>query len=217
MAKRRPVDAVVFDLGGVLVDWNPRHLYRKLFVGDDLGMECFLATVCTQTRNEQHDRGRSFSESIAELCIRYPSFEVMIRAYRARWPEMLNGPIEGSVEALAELARSGQRLFALTNWSAETFPIALERYEFLQWFDGIVVSGDEGMAKPDVEIYELLLDRFGLTASRTLFIDDTLVNVRAAHSLGLQALHFRSEEGLREELAARHLVAATGDLLPATT
>jgi 2-haloacid dehalogenase len=212
MAKRRPVDAVVFDLGGVLIDWNPRHLFRKLFGGDEVGMEHFLAAVCTQPWNEQHDRGRSFSESIAELCTRYPSYEGMIRAYGARWPEMLKGPIDGSVEALAELAQSGARLFALTNWSAETFPIALERYEFLQWFDGIVVSGHEGMAKPDVEIFKLLLDRFGLTASRTLFIDDTLVNVKAAHSLGLQVLHFLSAEGLREELAARHLVAPTVDL-----
>jgi 2-haloacid dehalogenase len=216
MPKRRPIDAVVFDLGGVLIDWNPRHLYRKLFDGDDLGMERFLTSVCTQPWNEQHDRGRSFSESIAELSTRHPSYEVMIRAYRARWPEMLNGPIDGSVEVLAELVQSGRRLFALTNWSAETFPIALERYEFLRWFDGIIVSGHEGIAKPDVEIFELLLDRFGLTAATTLFIDDTLVNVKAAHLLGLQVLHFLSAEGLREELAARHLVAATGDLQSAT-
>jgi 2-haloacid dehalogenase len=202
------VDAVVFDLGGVLIDWNPRFLYRKLFNGDDARMERFLATVCTQPWNEQHDRGKLFSESIAELCTRNPEHDEMIHAYWARWPEMLNGPIHGSVEVLAELAGGDRGLFALTNWSAETFPIARARYEFLWWFDGIVVSGHEGVAKPDDEIFRLLLDRFGLTAASTLFIDDTMVNVNAARSLGLQALHFVSSKELRDELAARRLVRA---------
>ena len=206
MTSRRSVEAVVFDLGGVLIDWNPRFLYSKLFHGDDARMERFLATVCTQSWNELHDRGKSFSENIAELCNRHPEHGDMIRAYGARWPEMLNGPIQGTVELLAQLAQRDRGLFALTNWSAETFPIAQARYDFLKWFDGIIVSGQEGVAKPDAEIFRILLDRFGLTAATTLFIDDTTVNIKGARMLGFQALHFLSPEALHPELAARGLL-----------
>ena len=206
MTRRGWVQAVVFDLGGVLIDWNPRFLYRKLFDGDEARVEHFLATVCTQPWNEMHDRGKPFSENSAELCTRHPEQADMIRAYGERWSEMLNGPIHGTVEILAELAQGDRGLFALTNWSAETFPIAQARYEFLSWFDGIIVSGEEGTAKPDVEIFRLLLDRFGLSPATTLFIDDTMVNIDAARSLGFQALRFVSPLRLRNQLAARGLI-----------
>jgi 2-haloacid dehalogenase len=216
MKSRRPIEAVVFDLGGVLIDWNPRYLFRKLFNDDEARMEHFLATICTQPWNERHDRGISFSENAAALCARHPEHADLIRAYGTRWAEMLNGPIHGSVEVLAELANRDLDVFALTNWSAETFPIAETRYDFLRWFDGIVVSGREGVAKPEHEIFRRLLDRFGLTAATTLFIDDTRVNIRAARRLSFQVHQFVSPERLRDSLVALGLLVRDEPLLPAS-
>ena len=197
--------AVVFDLGGVLIDWDPRHLYRKL-LADEAAVEEFLATVCTPEWNAELDRGRPFAEGVAELVERHPEHAATIAAYHERWPEMVAGDIPGTVEVLAELRAAGVPLYALTNWSAETFAIARERFEFLEWFDGLLVSGEERVTKPDPAIFQLLLDRFGLDPTATVFVDDSEANVAAARRLGFDAIRFTGHEELRRELVARRLL-----------
>ena len=199
-----PPETVIFDLGGVLIDWDPRYLYRKIF-DDEAEMERFLATVCNRAWIERHDEGRAFAEGVAELAARHPALEREIEAFWTRWPEMLSGSVEGTVEILRELKDGGLRLYALSNWSAETWPHALDRFAFLQWFDGLVVSGFEGLKKPDPAIYTLLLDRYEVAAPRALFIDDVEVNVLAAKESGLPAIEFRDAAALRRELADRGL------------
>lgn len=197
-----PLEAVVFDLGGVLIDWNPRHLFRKVFDGDEEAMEHFLARVCSPAWNDRQDRGRPFAEAIAELVAEHPAFEAPIRAYRTRWIEMLAGPIPGSVEILAALRARGMPIYALSNWSAETYPEAREHYPFLSWFRGILLSGEVGVAKPDPAIYELLCARHGLRPEASFFVDDSAGNVDAARALGFRAARFADARRLREALAA---------------
>jgi 2-haloacid dehalogenase len=193
------VSAVIFDLGGVLIDWNPRHLYRKLF-DDEAAMERFLAEVTTREWNERQDGGRAWSEAVAELVDRHPEHRELIEAYHVRWQEMLGGPIEGTVEVLREVREAGVPLYALTNWSAETFPVARERFEFLGWFDGIVVSGEERISKPDPAIFRVLLKRHRLDTATTAFIDDHEPNIVAARALGMIAIRFHDPVQLRGEL-----------------
>ncbi|MFQ5973200.1 MAG: HAD family hydrolase, partial [Alphaproteobacteria bacterium] len=150
---------VIFDIGGVLIDWDPRHLYRKLFDDED-AMEHFLATVCTPEWNAQQDEGRTVAEGTALLTERFPEHAALILAYYDRFGEMMNGPLEETVSLLGELRGAGTPLYALSNWSRETFPLARERFEFLDWFRGIVISGEEGVKKPDPRIYQLLLHRY---------------------------------------------------------
>jgi 2-haloacid dehalogenase len=197
--------AVVFDLGGVLIDWDPRHLYRKL-LADEAAVEEFLATVCTPEWNAELDRGRPFAEGVAQLVERHPEHAAAIAAYHERWPEMVAGDIPGTVEVLAELRAAGVPLYALTNWSAETFAITRGRFEFLEWFDGLLVSGEERVTKPDPAIFQLLLDRFGLDPTATVFVDDSEANVAAARRLGFDAIRFTGHEELRRELVARRLL-----------
>jgi 2-haloacid dehalogenase len=199
--------AVVFDLGGVLIDWDPRYLYRKL-LADEAAVEEFLATVCTPEWNVEQDRGRPFADGVAELVERHPVHAAAITAYHERWTETLGGDIPGTVELLAELRETGVPLYALTNWSAETFGIARERFEFLAWFDGVLVSGEERMVKPDPAIFRLLLDRFGLDPETTFYVDDSPANVAAAGRLGFDAVPFADPEQLRRDLAERGLVSA---------
>ena len=201
---------VVFDLGAVLIDWDPRYVYRDLFPGDEPAMEAFLADVTSSTWNHQMDAGRPWADAIAELVDTHPERRELIEAYWTRWPEMLGGEITGTVEILAELRERGLRLFALTNWSAETFPIARERFAFLAWFEGIVVSGEEGLAKPDPALYRTLLERHAVAPGEALFVDDRSENVAAAEALGMQGLVFRTPEALRAALTERGLLAATG-------
>jgi 2-haloacid dehalogenase len=200
-----PVKAVVFDLGGVLIDWDPRYLYRKL-LDDEAAVEEFLATVCTPEWNAEQDRGRPFAEGVAELVERHPVHAVAITAYHERWPEMLGGAVDDTVEVLAELRAAGVPVYALTNWSAETFGVARERFEFLEWFDGVLVSGEERMIKPDPAIFRLLLDRFGLDPGATFYVDDSEPNVEAAGRLGFDAVRFRTPARLRRDLEARRLL-----------
>lgn len=192
--------AIIFDLGGVLVDWNPRHLYKKLFVDDPDSMEWFLSNVCTPEWNARQDAGRPFAEAVAELVCRHPEYESFISAFHTRWEEMVAGAIEPTVEILAELRRSGHPLYALSNWSAETFALMRDRFEFLGWFGTVIISGEIEMIKPDPAIYHLLLDRIGRKAGECLFIDDSLPNVLAARDLGFRTIHYESPEGLRAEL-----------------
>lgn len=190
------VDTVVFDLGGVLVDWDPRYLYRSLF-DDESTMERFLAEVCTPAWNLAQDAGRPWAEAVAGLSAEYPDYAEQIAAYRARWLETLRGPIQPTVDLLARLRDKGVRLYALTNWSQETFPLARERFDFLGWFEGIVVSGEEKLIKPDPEIYHRLIRRYAIEPARTLYIDDSLRNVAAAEALGMHGWHFQGADGLR--------------------
>jgi 2-haloacid dehalogenase len=194
------IEAVVFDLGGVLIDWNPRYLYRRLFGEDSRGMEHFLTRVCTPAWNERQDAGRSWEEAIVELTASHPEHAPMIRAYREQWEEMLGAPLTDTLVILEELRRAGTPLYALTNWSQYTFPYALERYPFLQWFADIVVSGREGVIKPDPAIFHVLLSRSGVQADRTVFVDDTLKNIEAAARLGFRTVHFANAAQLRREL-----------------
>lgn len=194
--------AVVFDLGGVLIDWNPRYLYRQLF-DDDAAMERFLTDVCNDAWNVQQDAGRSFAEAVEEAAGRHPEARPLIEAYWRRWDEMLAGPIDPTVGVLEELAANGVELHALTNWSAETFPIARERYGFLDHFKTIVVSGEERVAKPDARIFEILLARIGRPATACLFIDDSPKNVGAAAALGFDAIRFEAADHLRRALIER--------------
>lgn len=196
---RRPVEAVVFDLGGVLIDWDPRHLYRKLF-DDSAAMERFLAEVCSQSWNEQADLGRPTAEITAELCAVHPGKRSLIESYYARFSEMMSGAIEGSVDILRRLHARGMPLFALSNFSAETFPLARRRFAFLEHFSGLVISGEEGMTKPDRRIYELTVERHALNPAHTLFIDDRDDNAQAARAAGWQALHFTSPKQLARDL-----------------
>jgi 2-haloacid dehalogenase len=193
-------DTVVFDLGGVLIDWNPRHLYRSLFAGDEAAMEHFLAEVCSPEWNLQQDAGRTWAEATALLRAEHPDQAALIDAYHLRWAEMMAGHIAGTVAILRALHDAGTPLYALTNWSQETFPHAEARFEFLKLFRGIVVSGAERVVKPDPAIYRLLLDRFGLDAGRCVYIDDVARNAYAATSLGFHGIHFTGPEALAEEL-----------------
>lgn len=192
--------AVVFDLGGVLIDWNPRYLYRQLFAGDDAAMETFLTEVTTPEWNLQQDAGRTWDEAVAALTRQHPEHAELIAAYRDRWPETLGEAIGPTVAVLDELRRTGVRLFALSNWSAETFPVARPRYPFLEWFEGIVISGEVGITKPDERVYRHLLERNGLDAASTVFIDDSEANVRAAQEIGMIAIRFEGGAALRRSL-----------------
>lgn len=196
----KKLEVVVFDLGGVLIDWNPRYVYRELFEGDDERVEWFLAEICSPSWNEQQDAGRTFEEGVRLLVERHPEHETMIRAYADRWEDMLGGPIQGTVEILEELRRRDVPLFALTNWSAETFPRARQLYHFLEWFDAIVVSGEIRMIKPHPEIFHHLTNTHGITAANSVFIDDNAANVETACSLGFHGIRFESPEQLRGEL-----------------
>jgi len=204
--RERPMpDTVIFDIGGVLIDWNPRHLYRPLFA-DEAAMERFLTDICSPQWNEQQDAGREWDEAIALLCAQFPAQASLIHAYRERWEEMLGGPLDDTVAVLDALRVRGVRLFALTNWSHDTFAIARQRYAFLDWFKDIVVSGAEGMIKPDPAIFQLLLTRGGIDPARAVYIDDTARHVDAAKALGMRALLFRDAATLRCELSSLGLL-----------
>jgi 2-haloacid dehalogenase len=204
-ASPRPT-AVIFDLGGVLIDWNPRYLYRRLFDGDDAAMETFLADVCSPEWNGQQDAGRTWAEAVEVLAADHPEQHELIEAYWHRWQETLGDAIAPTVEVLDELRREGTRLIALSNWSAETFPVARPRYPFLEWFEAIVISGEVGVAKPDRRIFEHVIDRHALDPAWTVFIDDSAANVRAAADLGFVAIRFETAEALRRELAGLGLL-----------
>jgi len=203
-----PAPAIVFDFGGVLMDWNPRYLYRKLFPGDEAGMERFLAEVGFSEWNQLQDAGRPFSEAVAELCARHPHYCELIQAYDQRYPESLSGSIPGSVEILRQLKAAGYPLYGLSNWPDEKFELVRPDYEFFAWFDSIVISGAVGVAKPDRRIFELLLAQVGRPASECLLIDDSAANIAAAQAIGFQTIHFHSPEQLANELKEHGLLRA---------
>lgn len=197
------ITAIIFDLGGVLIDWNPEYLYRKIFK-DESKMKHFLEKICTSEWNEEQDAGQTLKEATETLMKEYPDHEENILAYYGRWQEMLAGAIEGTVEIFEKLKDSQRfKIYALTNWSAETFPIAKQLYPFLGWFDGVVVSGTEKKRKPFPEFYRILLDRYGVKAEEALFIDDNIRNVEAAKQIGIDSIHFINPKHLIEDLSAR--------------
>jgi len=193
------ITSVVFDIGGVLLDWNPRHLYRKVFDNEE-EMEWFLSNICTSEWNVKQDGGRPFSVATAELTERYPEYSDKIAMFYGRWEEMLSGEVKDTVKILRELKSAGMPLYALTNWSHEAFPVACERFDFLKEFDGIVVSGEEKLVKPDHAIYRVLIERYGIDPAGSVYIDDNRDNALAAGELGFQIIHYTSPEKLRTEL-----------------
>lgn len=193
-------DTVIFDLGGVLIDWNPRYLYRKIFKTEE-EIDWFLQNVCTSDWNEQQDAGRSFEDATEELLGRFPEHEAAIRAWYGRWQETISGDLPGTVEILKTIKENnGHKIYALTNWSAQTFPWALANFDFLHWFEGIVVSGIEKTRKPFPEFYQILIDRYSVNPAKAIFIDDSHRNIVGAQALGIHGIHFQSPAQLKDEL-----------------
>jgi 2-haloacid dehalogenase len=194
-------NTIIFDLGGVLIDWNPDYVFDAIFADNPERKKHFYENICTPHWNEEQDAGRSLQAATDLLLDEHPDWQDEIVAYYGRWREMLGGAIQGTVDIFRELKDAKKyRIYALTNWSAETFPVALESFDFLQWFDGIVVSGVEMTRKPFPEFYQILLDRYDVAPSDAVFIDDNLRNVLAAREMGIESIHFHSPAGLREEL-----------------
>jgi len=195
------ITTILFDLGKVLIGWNPIIPYLKAFDGDREKAQWFLDNICTMDWNEEQDAGRTLAEATRVKIAEYPEYEDLIKLYYGEWETMLTGAIEGTVEVFRELKESQKySIYAITNWSAETFPVALERYEFLQWFEGISISGELKMRKPFPEIYQYTLEKYNITPSEAVFIDDNLKNVEAARALGIHAIHFHNPEQLRVSL-----------------
>lgn len=190
---------IIFDLGGVLVDWNPRYLYRSHF-NDEASMERFLAEVLTAEWNLEMDAGKPFRQAVAERSALHPQYAELIALWHTHWPHTLHGAIEGSVDILHTLMRQGRRLVALSNWSAETFPLARQRFDFLSCFEDIVVSGEHGMAKPDARIFEFACQRWNVTPAQALFIDDNAANIASARAMGFGTVHFTSPAALAQSL-----------------
>jgi 2-haloacid dehalogenase len=198
---------IIFDLGGVLIDWNPEYVYLNEFGGDRKKMQAFFDEVCTFDWNENQDAGYPLAQATEDRIALFPEYENLIRMYYGRWEEMLGEALDGTVELLKKLVDHPEyKVVALTNWSAETFPVALKRFEFLHWFEGIVVSGTEKTRKPFPEIYQTTLNRFDLAAEESLFIDDNARNVAAAAALGIQTIRFQNPEQLAKELQAKGIL-----------
>lgn len=198
--------ALIFDFGGVLMDWNPLYLYGKLFNGDEQAAAHFLQEIHFSEWNLRQDAGRPFAEGVAEWCARYPHYSDLIRAYDARWEESIGGPIEPTVEVLRELHLAGRELHGLSNWSAEKFYQVRDRYPFFRWFRSILLSGEVRINKPDPAIFQVLLQRIGRAASDCLLIDDSAKNIEVARGLGFETIHFLSAQQLRAELKQRRLL-----------
>ena len=203
--ERQKVKAVLFDIGGIFLDWDPRHLYRKVF-DDEERMEWFLGHICTAKWHMAHDQGYPMAPSCAELARRHPEWAAEITAWSDRSEEMVAGVIDDAISVLAELTATGMPCYALTNMEAETYPLRVARYEFFSLFDGIVVSGFEGTAKPNPAIFHIVVGRFGLSPAHTLFVDDRLENVDVARSCGFQVHHYHGPKSLQATLADSQLL-----------
>ncbi|WP_445732837.1 HAD family hydrolase [Mariniflexile sp.] len=200
------IDTIIFDLGGVLIDWNPEYVFLDAFNGDREKMKWFLENICTSDWNENHDAGYPIAQGTEDLIKKFPEHGHYIKMFYGHWENMLGGAIDGTVEILDKLIKSGTyKVVALTNWSNETFPIAQKRFGFLQWFEGIVVSGDEKTRKPFKDIYEICLNKFHIAPEKSLFIDDNLRNIEAANALGINGVHFENPEKLIQQLKKYHI------------
>lgn len=202
----KEIDGVIFDLGGVLIDWNPKHLYRKIFGENEDKLNFFLTEICPLEWNERQDAGRPLSVAISERVLEYPEWEHEIRAYYDRWIEMIGGEIPGTAEIVDELAASGIRLFALSNWSLETYPLIRGDYPVLGHFERIMLSAEFGYAKPDPRLFQIALREVDLPIEKLLFVDDNIRNIRVARQIGLKSIHFTSSASLRTILFAAGLV-----------
>ena len=201
------VKNIIFDLGSVLIDWNPEYVYLEAFKGNRKKMENFFDEVCTFDWNENQDAGYPLADATEDRIALFPEQADLIRMYYGRWEEMLRGSISGTVSILKKIVSNNDyRAFALTNWSAETFPIALKRFDFLHWFEGIVVSGTEKTRKPFPEIYETTLERYDLKACESIFIDDNERNVAAANQLGIQTIKFLNPHQLKKDLKTKEIL-----------
>jgi 2-haloacid dehalogenase len=198
--------AIVFDIGGVLLDWNPRYLYRRLFGGDQEAAEHFLEEINFREWNAHQDAGRSFAEAVNELTARFPGYADLIQAYDIHWEESIGGPDWGTVALLQDLSRSGHPLYALSNWSAEKFPLVRHKYPFFDLFESIVLSGEVRLAKPDPRIFDAFLQRAGREAAECLYIDDSTENVKVARAKGFATIHFKSARQLAAELRQQGLM-----------
>ena len=194
---------IVFDFGGVLIDWNPRYLYRSYFAGDEEKMEWFLQNVCTYPWNIQMDGGKPFAEGVAELTAQHPEWAEAIGVYHTRWAEMIGGEVEGTASLIKRLKAAGYRVFGLTNWSMETYPLIRDSYEVFSLFEGVVVSGEEHLLKPDGKIYRCLLERYSLEAEESVFLDDNADNVAGAEAVGMEAVRFVDAQQAEAELKSR--------------
>lgn len=189
---------IIFDFGGVLVDWNPVYLYKKVF-DNESDMNYFLENICTSEWNVQQDAGRPLSEATELLQKEHPEHKELIGHYYGRWEEMLGGLFEENVRVL-HLLKEKYPIYGLTNWSAETITTAYRKYDFFEHLKGIVVSGDEKLIKPDPKLYQVLLDRYNLKANESLFIDDNIHNIESAHKMGFHTIHFREDTDLEKEI-----------------
>lgn len=193
----KKIDTIIFDLGGVLIDWNPEYVFLDVFNRNRKKMQWFFDHICTSDWNENQDAGYPMAQATEDKVALFPEYEKEIRMFYGRWVEMLGDSITGTVDILKKFIDSEDyKVIALTNWSAETFPIALERFEFLHWFEGIIVSGEEKTRKPFNDIYNLTLERFNIKAENAIFIDDNLRNIEAANNLGINGIQFESPEQL---------------------
>ena len=201
------IDTIIFDLGGVLIDWNPKHLYRKIFRTEN-AVDYFLNNITTHDWNEMQDGGRPISVATQLLISQYPEYTPEIEAYYGRWEEdMLGGPISGTIDILKQFIDNNfYKVYALTNWSAETFPIAKKKFDFLNWFDGILVSGEEKLKKPDPKIYQRMLDKFDLDQHQMVFIDDSFRNIKSAEEFGIKSILFQNPEALKSRLKEEKLL-----------
>lgn len=195
----RPL-ALIFDFGGVLMDWDPRYLYRKVFDGNAQAMEAFLAEIDFPEWNRLQDEGRPFAEAVEALSRQFPQYADLIRLYDERWEESLRGPIHHTVEILQRLKEAGFPLYALSNWSLEKYRLVRPKHAFFNWFEQVLVSGEVKVTKPDSRIYKIFLERTGLSAGDCLFIDDSQPNITVARQLGFQAVHFESPAKLEAQL-----------------
>ncbi len=195
------IDTLIFDLGGVLIDWNPEYVFLEAFEGDREKMQWFFDNICTKDWNENQDAGYPIAQATEDLVKQFPDYERYIRMYYGDWEKMLGGAIEGTVSILGKLVENeNYKVVALTNWSNETFPIAQKRFEFLNWFEGIVVSGDEKTRKPYKPIFDILFNRYNVKAENAIFIDDSQRNIEAANKLGINGIQFKSPEQLISDL-----------------
>ena len=200
------IQSILFDFGNVLIEWNPRYVYRRYFPNDEQAMERFLHEVDFMDWNAQQDKGRSFAEGVALLSKQFPHYAELIQAYHDNWKDSIGNHLEGTVEIMKQLKKAGYSLYGLSNWSAETFPIAREQYDFFDLLDDIIISGEVGSIKPEPEFFEIALKRIGKPANECLFIDDSLANIEQGRKMGFATIHFESSEQLEEELHKMQLL-----------
>ncbi len=192
---------IIFDLGGVLVDWSPEYVYLKEFRGNREKMDWFLNNICAWEWNENQDAGYPLTKATEERIAMFPEYKELIEMYYGRWEEMLGYTHEDTLAILKKVVDDpNYRVYALTNWSGETWPKAIAKFPWLQWFEGIVVSGDEGMRKPFPEIYELILSRYDIDREEAVFIDDSLKNIHGCEAVGIKGIHFTDATSLAKQL-----------------